>query len=82
MNNRSIKIGNLVCIEIAWWKYVGVVTKEDIWAHRRHRDSDPVGYLISIPGKEDVERSFAKCNEHDVTEEQRKIYFKNVLKYD
>lgn len=66
-----IQVGSIVCVKKAWWDEVGIVVKTNIW--------EPGGNLISIPGKGTVERSTDLC--YNATEEQRKIYFQEVLKY-
>lgn len=79
-NDPPIQIGSIVRVKIAWWWYIGKVTHENIW--------EPGGYRISVPGKIGitgkinamVERSLDLC--YNATEEERKLYFKSVLKYE
>lgn len=79
-HDPAIHVGSIVCVKIAWWLYPGIVVKENIW--------EPGGYLISVPGKIGntgkigitVERALELC--YNATEKERKLYFKNLLKYE
>lgn len=78
-SDSPIHVGSIVRVKIAWWWYIGIVLEENIW--------EPGGYRIFVPGEignfgkigNTVERSSDLC--YNTTEDERKIYFKNVLKY-
>lgn len=78
-SDPPIHVGSIVRVKIAWWSYVGIVVAENIW--------EPGGYRIFVPGEigitgvigKTVERPLELC--YNATEKERKLYFKNVLKY-
>ena len=79
-SDPPIHVGSIVRVKIAWWWYPGIVVAENIW-------EPGGGYRVFVPGEigntgkigKMVETSLELC--YNATEAERKIYFKNVLKY-
>ena len=73
--NPPIRHGSIVAIRAIDRRpipnYLGIVVKNPTW--------EPMTRLISIPGIGEVEAPFESC--YNVTEAERKLYFKLVLKH-
>lgn len=74
-HDPAIRVGSIVSVREPMWQhlpaYVGIVIHDSTY--------NPGFRKICMPGIGEVETALSKC--YNATEAERKIYFKNVLKY-